>query len=98
MGRWSAIFNLRTAFDEHAWDVWRCIKVLEFASEKRGYRVSIARDLLGDLVLERRWYGLFNRRGGKMVQILPDEDSAYKVIQSIKSARFRNGYKLLPPK
>ena len=33
-----------------------------------------------------------------MVQILPDEDSADKVIQSIKSARFRNGYKLLPPK
>jgi len=69
--------------------------ILKFVSDTRGYSVSVGRDLLGDLVLERRWYGLHNRRGGRMAQIFSDEESAEKVIKRIMATRTRNGYRIV---
>lgn len=68
---------------------------IEYKSETRGYVVYVGRDLLGDIVLFRRWYGLNNRRGGAKRQVFSDEDEAMKEVSRIERLRLRRGYRRL---
>ena len=43
--------------------------LLEFRTDRRGYTMWLERDLFGAFVLHRRWYGLYNRRGGTKRQV-----------------------------
>jgi predicted DNA-binding WGR domain protein len=65
---------------------------IEYESSKRGYRVVLVRDLLGDFVLVRRWYGLFNKRHGGKMQVFLQETEALDAVDKIDRARLRRGY------
>ncbi|MDF1482161.1 WGR domain-containing protein [Extensimonas sp. H3M7-6] len=65
---------------------------IEYESSKRGYRVELVRDLLGDFVLVRRWYGLFNKRHGGKMQVFLQETEALDAVDKIDRARLRRGY------
>lgn len=68
---------------------------LEYRTDKRGYVMWIERDLLGDIVLYRRWFGLHNRRGGMKQQMFLNENDALREIRRIDGLRRRRGYKRL---
>jgi predicted DNA-binding WGR domain protein len=68
---------------------------LEFRTEKRGYTLWLERDMLGDWVLFRRWFGLHTRRGGIKRQVFLDENVALKEVKRIERLRFRRGYQRL---
>ena len=68
---------------------------LEFRTEKRGYLLTLKRDLFGVLVLFRRWHGLDNHRGGVKRQVFLDEDTALRELRRIERLRFRRGYRKL---
>lgn len=65
---------------------------IEYESSKRGYSVELARDLFGDFVLVRRWYGLFNKRHGGKMQVFLQEAQALDAVGMIDRARMRRGY------
>ena len=52
----------------------------------------MARDLFGDFVLVRRWYGLHNRRHGGKMQVFSDESQALDAFAKIDSTRRQHGY------
>jgi predicted DNA-binding WGR domain protein len=66
--------------------------LLEYRTDRRGYTLWLERDLIGDWVLFRRWYGLFNRRGGMRRQVFLQEEAALKEIKRIERLRIRHGY------
>jgi predicted DNA-binding WGR domain protein len=66
--------------------------LLEYRTDRRGYTLWLERDLIGDWVLFRRWYGLFNRRGGMKRQVFLQEEAALKEIKRIERLRIRHGY------
>jgi predicted DNA-binding WGR domain protein len=66
--------------------------LLNYKTDRRGYTLWLERDLIGDWVLFRRWYGLFNRRGGMKRQVFLQEDDALKEIKRIERLRIRHGY------
>ncbi len=68
---------------------------LEFRTDKRGYTLTLDRDLFGAFVLFRRWYGLLNRRGGVKRQVFLQEDAAMREIRRIERLRIRRGYRRL---
>lgn len=65
---------------------------VEFRTESRGYLLILERDLLGDFVLFRQWYGLQNRRGGIKRQVFQDEESARREFLRVQKLRARRGY------
>lgn len=65
---------------------------VEFRTESRGYLLILERDLLGDFVLFRQWYGLQNRRGGIKRQVFLDEESARREFVRVQKLRARRGY------
>jgi predicted DNA-binding WGR domain protein len=68
---------------------------LEFRTDKRGYTLTLDRDMFGAFVLFRRWYGLLNRRGGVKRQVFLQEDDAMREIRRIERLRIRRGYRRL---
>jgi predicted DNA-binding WGR domain protein len=66
--------------------------LLNYKTDRRGYTLWLERDLIGDWVLFRRWYGLFNRRGGMRRQVFLQEEAALKEIKRIERLRIRHGY------
>jgi WGR domain. len=66
---------------------------IDLKTEKRGYTLSLERDLFGAFVLYRRWYGLTNRRGGMKQQVFLDEEEAMKEFRRIEKMRGRRGYR-----
>ncbi|MDA8094638.1 MAG: hypothetical protein M0T84_12175 [Betaproteobacteria bacterium] len=54
--------------------------------------MSLERDLLGDLVLSRIWWGLGNHRGGMKSQVFLNEDDALLEFARIERRRVRHGY------
>ncbi len=66
--------------------------LLEYRTERRGYTLWLDRDLFGALVLERRWYGLHNQRGGSKRQVFEREEDALKEVRRIARVRERRGY------
>jgi len=67
----------------------------EFRSDTRGYTLSLGRDLLGALVLERHWFGLLNRRHGSKVDVFQEEGAAVRTVRRVVARRLKHGYKLL---
>jgi hypothetical protein len=65
---------------------------LEFQTERRGYLLLLERDLIGDFVLYRRWYGLNNRRWGQKRQVFLSEAEAWREVKRIQKTRQRHGY------
>jgi predicted DNA-binding WGR domain protein len=65
---------------------------IAFATDKRGYDLSLEQDLLGDFVLTRRWYGLANNRHGQKVHLFFDEANAKKQYEKIAHVRLLRGY------
>jgi len=70
--------------------------ILRFESNRRGYQIELSKDLFGAFILRRRWYGLFNRRGGAKQQVFLDESDALKEIRRIARIRERHGYRRRP--
>ena len=66
---------------------------IEFITDQRGYCVEMERDLLGDVVLRRRWYSLQTKRHGSKQQVFGEEAAAVKVIEAVERARLRKGYR-----
>lgn len=66
---------------------------ITFKSERRGYRLSLECDLLGDFVLTRRWYGLTNNRHGQKIHLFSVEVDAKKQYEKIVRARLARGYR-----
>lgn len=69
--------------------------MLEFRSQKRGYRISVVRDLLGDTIVECHWFGQSNCRGGKQRQVFNDVEDANFEVQRVIRARLRHGHTLV---
>lgn len=67
----------------------------EFQTERRGYLLLLERDLIGDYVLYRRWYGLHNRRGGWKRQVFVEESDALREMRRVERIRKRHGYRLV---
>lgn len=68
---------------------------IEFRTDRRGYLLTLERDLFGAFVLFRRWYGLGNRRGGAKRHVFLDEEAALREMKRIEKLRFRRGYQRL---
>ena len=67
---------------------------LDFRSSRRGYVLELSRDLLGDYVLRRHWFGLTSRRGGMKQQVFVEEEDAMREVAKIERTRMRHGYQL----
>jgi predicted DNA-binding WGR domain protein len=68
---------------------------IEFQTERRGYLLTLERDMFNVFVLFRRWYGLGHRRGGVKRQVFFDEDTALREVRRIERLRFRRGYRVI---
>jgi len=69
--------------------------LLEFRTDRRGYSMWLEHDLFGAFVLHRRWYGLYNRRGGTKRQVFDNEQQALAEVERLARVRERHGYRLL---
>lgn len=65
-----------------------------FRSPERGYAMWLGNDLLGDLVLVRRWWGLSNGLGGQKTDVMPNEVEAMERVRSEIKLRKCHGYAL----
>lgn len=68
---------------------------VEFRSERRGYMLTMERDLFGAFILLRRWYGLHNRRGGVKQQVFEDQEEAMLEWGRVQRLRERRGYRVV---
>ena len=68
---------------------------LEFRSDVRGYVLMLNQDLFGAFILQRRWFGLHNRRGGIKQQVFEEEVDAQRTIKRIRRERERHGYRVV---
>jgi hypothetical protein len=66
-----------------------------FATEKRGYRLTLEQDLLGDFVLLHHWYCLHNHLHGGKAQIFGDAETARKQFRQVVRERLRGCYLIL---
>lgn len=66
----------------------------EFRNTTRGYLLRLETDLLGDIIVERRWFGLNNQRhGGKRQVFTPNEEKkALKIVSKTCKSRLFHGY------
>lgn len=71
------------------------LREYEFKSADRGYAMWLGYDLLGDLVLIRRWWGLRTGLGGQKTNVILSEADAKKRIEAESRLRVRRGYSLL---
>ena len=69
--------------------------LLEYRTDRRGYTMWLELDLFGSFVLYRRWYGLYNRRGGMKRQVFEREEDALKTMLKIIRLRQKHGYALV---
>ncbi len=65
---------------------------LEFRTQTRGYILLLETDLLGDLILTRCWFSLFNGRGNTKQQLFSKWNDALEKIKQIEKIRLRRGY------
>lgn len=67
--------------------------LINLRTDKRGYTLSVQRDLLGDVVLMRRWFGLTNRRGGFKQDVFRSEEAALRRADRLMQVRLSHGYR-----
>ena len=70
---------------------------LRFHTEDRGYAITLAPDLFGDLILTRRWWGRHNGRGNHKLEFVPDPSMAIKRLQQELARRKSHGYSCSNP-
>lgn len=58
----------------------------------RGYEVYVRIDLLGDISIQRIWWGK-QRPGGSKYEIVDGQIELERRIEEISAKRLRNGYK-----
>ncbi len=63
-----------------------------WVSPSRYYTATVTTDLLGDLVLVRRWGGRFNGRGGEATAKLVDRASGEEALRVLDRRRAQRGY------
>ncbi len=66
-----------------------------FEGKGRGYALWLGFDLLGDLVLIRRLWGLGSMLGGQKVELVSDKEEGLKRVQIEMKLRSKRGYALL---
>jgi hypothetical protein len=66
-----------------------------FKSKERGYALWYGKDLTGDQVLIRRWWGLSNGCGGQSTMLVNDENSLQNELRAESARRIKHGYKLV---
>ncbi|MBP8232116.1 MAG: WGR domain-containing protein [Rhizorhabdus sp.] len=64
-------------------------------SSTRYYTATVSVDLLGDLVLVRRWGGRHNNRGGEATRLLADAEAGRAELDALDRLRTRRGYRLV---
>ncbi|MBN9529783.1 MAG: WGR domain-containing protein [Alphaproteobacteria bacterium] len=64
-------------------------------SANRYYSATVTTDLLGDLVLVRRWGGRFNARGGEAIALLADRAAGEQALRDLDRRRTRRGYRAI---
>jgi hypothetical protein len=64
-------------------------------SSSRYYSATVTRDLLGDLVLVRRWGGRCNARGGEAIARLTDWEEGAEALRLLDRRRLSRGYALI---
>lgn len=71
------------------------MQVLKFVNSEsnRWYQLEAGRDLLGDLVVVRRWGGIGSRRGSFNVQVVEDLAAAQVQLDRECARRDRRGYR-----
>ena len=62
---------------------------------RRFYRVSVYRDLLGDLVIVKDSGSLDTARGRRMIEVAESRDQANCIVEKIDKTRLSHGYKKL---
>lgn len=70
-------------------------RILRWESDKRYYTARIHTDLLGDLVVERAWGGLYNRKGKLIQEVVPSLEAAEAAIADIAARRSAHHYSLV---
>ncbi len=65
---------------------------LDFRSTRRGYTMELSEDMFGAFILQRYWFGLSNRRGGRKQQVFMTEMDAMREIRRVTRTRRKNGY------
>lgn len=65
-----------------------------YESAERGYQLLLQHDLLGDLVVTRRWWGLYNGRGGGRSDPVQDEKTGRSLVEREDIRRRKHGYAL----
>lgn len=65
-----------------------------YESTERGYQLLLEHDLLGDLVVTRRWWGLYNGRGGGRSDPVQDEKTGRSLVEREDIRRRKHGYAL----
>ncbi len=65
---------------------------IRYQSATRGYSISWQSDLLGQIVVRRRWYGLNSRRGGGKEHVASSLAHAAELIASLHERRSKRGY------
>ncbi len=64
-------------------------------TKQRYYRLTVNRDLFGDLCLVRTWGSLVDDRGGSKTEVLGNERSLASQVNVIKKQRQQREYKLV---
>lgn len=70
---------------------WR----MRYMSAQRAYQMGVDVDLLGGFVLQRRWSGLRNRRGGGKQQHFVRRSELLHEMRRIHRLRLRHGYEVI---
>ena len=63
-------------------------------TKTRYYVATVSIDLLGDLVMVKRWGGLSNGRGGEATIMLADRIAAELALTALDRRRSNHGYLL----
>lgn len=70
-------------------------RILRWESPQRYYAARVHTDLLGDLVIERAWGGLHNRKGKLTQEFMPTPEAAEAAIADIAARRTAHNYSLV---
>ena len=65
----------------------------QWQSDRRFYSVKLYQDLLGDVVIESRWGGRYNRLGGTSTLPVPNIEEGIKLLDQLHIDRLRKNYR-----
>ena len=73
-------------YQTHRWlkKIWQ--------TETRYYRAEIKQDLFGEWILERHWYGLWQKGGRLAVELLKSPEEGLSKMRTLEKRRIACGY------